>query len=82
MAVDSTANNLHPDDVKLTDRECEVLTLVLEGRSSQEVATILVCSKRTIDFHLARIYNKLDVTNRVQAMRKAAHLGLIDVDQG
>lgn len=67
--------------VRLTKREIEVLSLVLEGRSSREVAASLYCSKRTVDFHLARIYEKLQVTNRVQAMRRAALLGLVDVRQ-
>ncbi|MGC8863124.1 MAG: helix-turn-helix domain-containing protein [Armatimonadota bacterium] len=65
--------------VSLTKREIEVLSLVLEGKSSREVAATLVCSKRTVDFHLARIYEKLQVSNRVQAMRRAALLGLVDV---
>ncbi|MCX8053824.1 MAG: helix-turn-helix transcriptional regulator [Armatimonadetes bacterium] len=65
--------------VSLTKREIEVLSLVLEGKSSREVAAALVCSKRTVDFHLARIYEKLQVSNRVQAMRRAALLGLLDV---
>lgn len=68
--------------VRLTKREIEVLTLVLEGRSSREVAAALFCSKRTVDFHLARIYEKLQVSNRVQAMRRAALLGLVDVRVG
>ncbi len=67
--------------VRLTKREIEVLALVLEGKSSREVAAALYCSKRTVDFHLARIYEKLQVSNRVQAMRRAALLGLVDVRQ-
>lgn len=67
--------------VRLTKREIEVLTLVLEGKSSREVAAALYCSKRTVDFHLARIYEKLQVSNRVQAMRRATLLGLVDVRQ-
>lgn len=65
--------------VSLTKREIEVLSLVLEGKSSREVAASLFCSKRTVDFHLARIYEKLQVSNRVQAMRRATLLGLVDV---
>ena len=65
--------------VTLTKREIEVLSLVLEGKSSREVAIVLYCSKRTVDFHLTRIYEKLQVSNRVQAMRRAALLGLLDV---
>lgn len=63
--------------VKLTKREVEVLTLVIEGKSSKEVAEQLYVSKRTVDFHLANIYDKLNVTNRVQAFREATRRGLI-----
>ena len=67
-----------PEDqsVKLTKREVEVLTLVIEGKSSKEVAEQLFVSKRTVDFHLANIYDKLGVTNRVQAFREATRRGL------
>ncbi|MHB0913602.1 MAG: helix-turn-helix domain-containing protein [Armatimonadota bacterium] len=61
----------------LTGRECEVLSLILEGKSSKEVAKLLYVSKRTVDFHLARIYDKLNVSNRVQAIRRAAELGIM-----
>jgi DNA-binding CsgD family transcriptional regulator len=77
MAVD---NKNQSQDPKLTKRELEVLTLVIEGKSSKEVAEILFVSKRTVDFHLANIYEKLEVTNRVQAFRRAARLGLISAD--
>ena len=63
--------------VKLTRREIEVLTLVIEGKSSQQVADHLFVSKRTVDFHLANIYGKLNVSNRVQAFREATRRGLI-----
>ena len=68
--------------IRLTDREIEVLNLVLEGRSNKEAAVTLCCSKRTVDFHLARIYQKLDVSNRVQAMRRVADMGLFPLDLG
>ena len=64
-------------NVKLTRREVEVLTLVVQGSSSKEVADQLFVSKRTVDFHLANIYDKLHVSNRVQAFRRATRLGLI-----
>jgi DNA-binding CsgD family transcriptional regulator len=71
-------NDTHSDEpIKLTKREIEVLSLVIEGRSSKEVADLLYVSKRTVDFHLANIYDKLNVTNRVQAFRRAVRLGLI-----
>jgi DNA-binding CsgD family transcriptional regulator len=66
--------------IRLTDREIEVLKCVLEGKSNKEVAALLCCSKRTVDFHLARIYQKLDVSNRVQAMRRVAHMAIFAMD--
>jgi DNA-binding NarL/FixJ family response regulator len=63
--------------VKLTRREIEVLTHVIQGKSSKEVADTLFVSKRTVDFHLANVYDKLHVNNRVQAFRRATRLGLI-----
>ena len=70
-------NTDDPQVVKLTKREVEVLTLVIEGKSSKEVAEQLFVSKRTVDFHLANIYAKLSVSNRVQAFREATRRGLI-----
>lgn len=64
--------------VPLTDREVEVLNHVLEGKSSKEVARLLFVSKRTVDFHLTNIYHKLHVTNRVQAVLRAAQMGLFE----
>lgn len=66
-----------PKAVRLTRRECEVLKLVSKGMGSQEVADALFVSKRTVDFHLARVYDKLHVHNRLQATNAAVRLGLI-----
>jgi DNA-binding CsgD family transcriptional regulator len=67
--------------VRLTKREFEVFSLILQGYSSQEVADILYVSKRTVDFHLANVYDKLrgkvKRMNRVLAGREAIRLGLI-----
>jgi len=68
------------ETIKLTQREVEVLNLVIEGHSNREIADILSVRKRTVDFHLANIYHKLQVSNRIQAIRKAARLGLIPLD--
>ncbi|MFY7882043.1 MAG: helix-turn-helix domain-containing protein, partial [Fimbriimonas sp.] len=52
---------------RITRREKEVLRLIAQGYSSQKVADALCISKRTVDFHIANIYGKLDLQNRVQA---------------
>ena len=63
--------------MKLTRRQAEVLQLIYEGKSSQEVAEILFVAPRTIDFHLVNIYARLGVRNRIQAFREAMRLGII-----
>ncbi len=63
--------------VTLTAREIEVLRLVVQGKPSKEVAELLFVSKRTVDFHLANIYTKLDASNRMEAMQTAMRCGLL-----
>lgn len=63
--------------VRLTPREIDVLSLIAQGYSSAEASEALFVSKRTVDFHLSNIYDKLNVKNRVQAFRAATRLGLI-----
>ncbi len=71
---------MSPRGVRLTPTEVKVLSLIAQGHSSKEAAEKLVVSKRTVDFHLANIYDKLQVNNRVQALRMANRLGLIPQD--
>lgn len=66
--------------VKLTKREAEVLSLIMLGKTSKEVAEALYVSKRTVDFHLANVYHKLNVSNRIQAFHEAMRLGLISAE--
>lgn len=77
MAQERSFDASYGLQVRLTRRESEVLGLVVEGKSNKEVASELYCSKRTVDFHIARIYDKLKVSNRIQAVRRAALLGLL-----
>jgi len=62
---------------RLTEREREILKLIFDGRCSNEVAQTLSVSKRTVDFHLARAYVKLGVSNRFQAFKRAVELGIV-----
>lgn len=64
----------------MTPTEVRVLSLIAQGHSSQEAADKMVVSKRTVDFHLANVYQKLQVRNRVMALRTASRLGLIPFD--
>lgn len=66
-------------EVKLTDREREVLVVAAEGLTARQIATRLGVRERTITTHLARIYGKLGVGNRLAAIRMAARSGLVSV---
>lgn len=67
--------------VRLTKREIEVLTMVARGLTTRQVADALCLSPRTVDFHLAGVYSKLRVSNRVQAIIAAGRAGLLATNQ-
>jgi DNA-binding NarL/FixJ family response regulator len=66
-------------DVRLTEREREVLSVAAEGLTAREIATRLGVRERTVTTHLARIYGKLGVGTRLAAIRLAAQSGLVTV---
>lgn len=61
----------------LTTREMEVLRLLARGMRNKEIAARLFVSERTVNFHLANIYQKLNVSGRTEALSKALEQGLI-----
>lgn len=61
----------------LSPRECEILELLASGASNKELARRLGISPNTVKTHLARVYEKLEVQRRVQAIEKARWLALI-----
>ena len=63
----------------LSARELEVLQLMAEGLSNQEIAGHLFVSLNTIKTHTSRIFEKLDVRRRTQAVEKARRLKIITV---
>lgn len=65
------------DYLEITAREYQVLELLAEGRSNQEIADRLHISANTVKTHLARLYDKLEVSRRTQATAKARSLRLI-----
>lgn len=63
----------------LSEREKEILQLIAKGVSNSEAARMLNVSKATIRTHLEHIYQKLEVTNRVEAVTEGIRKGLISV---
>ena len=61
----------------LTDREREVLTLIGRGRSNQEIARELYLSLATVKTHVNRLFSKLDLRDRAQAVVLAYESGLV-----
>ena len=61
----------------LTERELDVLRLICEGHSNQQIAAVLIVSINTIKKHTSNIYGKLGVRNRAQAVLRAREIGLI-----
>ena len=61
----------------LSDRELDVLKLIAEGLTNQEIASNLYLSLNTVKAHTRNIYGKLNVNSRTQAIAKAGTLGLL-----
>jgi DNA-binding NarL/FixJ family response regulator len=65
--------------VLLTDREVEVLKLVARGLSNSQIAETLVVGETTVKTHVARVLDKLELQNRVQAAIVAYEVGLVEL---
>jgi DNA-binding NarL/FixJ family response regulator len=69
--------NRGDSDVRLTDREKEVLTGISDGQSYSSVADSLFISVDTVRYHIRHIYEKLEVHSQSAAVSKAIRKGLI-----
>lgn len=65
------------EKLNLSKREMEVLELIAEGYSNQEIASRLFVSLPTIKTHSSKLFEKLDVNRRTQAVEKAKRLKII-----
>ncbi len=64
---------------QLTNREREVLKLVVEGHTTQEIAAMLVLSPKTVERHKTNLMAKLDIHNRTELIKYALRKGIITV---
>jgi ATP/maltotriose-dependent transcriptional regulator MalT len=72
-----TPNQPELTKLGLSKRELEVLQLMAEGLSNQEIAGRLFLSVNTIKTHSSRLFEKMDVERRTQAIDMAKKLGII-----
>jgi len=76
-AVDFTPNERAQSSLGITEREREVLQLLADGRSNKEIAARLGLSPNTVKTHVARLFEKLRVARRTEAIALARELGLV-----
>jgi len=77
-ALFRTARRGHQPGDDLTDREREVLALMVEGRTNPEIAEALVISPTTVKTHVSNILSKLDVSTRTEAVSFALQRKLVN----
>ena len=68
---------LPENDGLLSDREVEVMGCLVEGQTTLQIASNLFISENTVKTHIRHILEKLDASNRTEAVSKAIQLGLI-----
>ncbi|WP_143108374.1 LuxR C-terminal-related transcriptional regulator [Clostridium butyricum] len=73
--IDKIKNNSNKEI--LSNREKEVLQVLSQGLSNKEIAENLNISLATVKTHIIKIYSKLNVSSRVQAVEKAKKLSLL-----
>lgn len=70
-------NTAHQQNLGITARELETLTLIARGLSNREIATQLFVSENTVKTHCARTFDKLGAARRTQAVQRGKELGLL-----
>jgi DNA-binding NarL/FixJ family response regulator len=78
-ATAATAPSGYPALSTLTEREVEVLALIARGLSNTEIASELVVAESTVKTHVARIFDKLELRDRAQAVIVAYESGIVQI---
>ena len=74
-----SARDNHDSYEQLTNREREVLKLLAEGHTTQEIAALLVISPKTVEGHKTNLMSKLDIHNRTDLIKYTLRKGIIIV---
>jgi DNA-binding CsgD family transcriptional regulator len=70
-------NKAAQETLGISARELEVLELLAAGRSNKEIAGRLEVSPNTVKTHIAKVFEKLEVSRRIEAILRARELGMI-----
>jgi DNA-binding NarL/FixJ family response regulator len=76
--LDRLQRGEQPGRSLLTPRETEVVKLIAEGHSSQDIADRLIISRKTVERHRENILDKLQMRDRVEVTRYAIRVGLVE----
>jgi DNA-binding NarL/FixJ family response regulator len=71
-----------PGAIRLSPREHEVVALVAQGRTNDEIGATLQIGAKTVETHLARLFERLDVASRTELAMRAVREGWLDVPPG
>ncbi|REK71474.1 response regulator transcription factor [Paenibacillus paeoniae] len=74
-------SELSIEDVSINEKEMTILHEVAAGVSNKELAAMLHVSQRNVEYQLTKIFEKLNVRSRSEAIREAKRLGLISMEQ-
>lgn len=75
--VDASGNEESLKGISIHEKEQAILQEVSRGKGNREIADILLMSQRTVEYNLTRIFGKLNVRSRSEAIFEAKRLGLI-----
>lgn len=76
-AGEFTVNDRALESLAISGRELEVLQLLAAGRSNKEIANQLGISPNTVKTHVAKLFEKLEVRRRTEAIQRARELGVL-----
>ena len=77
QAAAFVVNDTARETLGISEREFEVLELLAAGQSNKEIASTLSVSPNTVKTHVAKLYGKLEVTRRTEAILRARELGML-----
>jgi len=75
--INVSMNESSLENISINEKEQAILQEVARGKSNREVADILLMSQRAVEYNLTRIFGKLNVRSRAEAIIEAKRLGLI-----